>query len=82
MTREQRIAEYIRDWTARKLAEGPEACRRYLIELGIYDETGNLTPEYGGTVPDAGAATVTRTESPRHTGLIPGVPHGSDSSHL
>lgn len=40
--------QLIEEFTAKKIAEGPEACRRYLIDLGIYDENGNLTPQYGG----------------------------------
>lgn len=50
MTEEQRqrYLKVIDDFTAKKLAEGPEACRRYLIELGVYDENGNLTRQYGG----------------------------------
>jgi hypothetical protein len=48
MTQVERIAKAIEDFTAKKLAEGPEACRRYLIGLGVYDENGNLTRQYGG----------------------------------
>lgn len=50
MTKEEceRLGNFIKDWTAAKVAEGPEACRRHLIGLGIYDEAGNLTPQYGG----------------------------------
>ena len=44
----QKYLKAIEDFTAQKLAEGPEACRQYLIGLGIYDENGNLTPQYGG----------------------------------
>lgn len=42
------IKKMIEDFTAKKIAEGPEACRRHLIDLGVYDEAGNLTPQYGG----------------------------------
>lgn len=50
MTEEQRqdYLKAIADFTAAKLAEGSGACRRHLIDLGIYDETGNLTPQYSG----------------------------------
>lgn len=34
--------------TAKLVAEGPKACRDYLISLGIYDANGKLTKEYGG----------------------------------
>jgi hypothetical protein len=30
------------------VAAGPDACLRYLIELGTHDEAGNLTRQYGG----------------------------------
>lgn len=51
MTEDQKreaIKKMIRDHTARMVAEGPEACRRWLISTGIYDKDGNLTPQYGG----------------------------------
>jgi hypothetical protein len=44
----EKIKKMIADFTAKKLAEGPEACHRYLIELGTHDKDGNLTPQYGG----------------------------------
>jgi hypothetical protein len=48
MTRNERIIELLERQSEKLLAQGPEACRDYLISLGIYDDNGDLTPEYGG----------------------------------
>jgi hypothetical protein len=44
----EQIKKMLREHSERLVAAGPEACRRYLIELGTHDEDGNLTPQYGG----------------------------------
>lgn len=43
-----RLIKHMEDFTKKLLAEGPEACQRYLISLGIYNEDGSLTVRYGG----------------------------------
>lgn len=32
----------------KEIARTPEAARKWLISLGVYNEDGNLTPEFGG----------------------------------
>lgn len=34
--------------TEKLIAAGPEACRQYLIDLGIYNADGTLHKNYGG----------------------------------
>ena len=46
---------YIQDKTATR-----ETARRTLIELGIYTEDGNVSPDYGGTAKDGGAERASR----------------------
>lgn len=48
MTHAAKVKKMIADFTAKKLAEGPAACRAWLISTGIYDANGNLTRQYGG----------------------------------
>ncbi len=44
----QALIEGLERWTKEMVAAGPEACRRYLIELGTHNEDGTLTKEFGG----------------------------------
>ena len=59
MSNREALLRFIREETARTVAAGPEACRRYLIALGTHNTDGTLTKEYGGeytlTDPDKAA---------------------------
>lgn len=44
----EKLKKFMAEWAAKKVAEGPEACRRYLIGAGFYREDGRLMPGYGG----------------------------------
>ena len=55
MTHEERnrlVLEEIKKQTFERLSGTPEEakakCRAHLISLGIYNENGELTPEFGG----------------------------------
>lgn len=51
MTRDERneiISKAIKEKTEKLISEGPEACKKYLIELGIFNEDGTLHKDFGG----------------------------------
>lgn len=46
--RNKEIIKILSARTKALLEAGPEACRRYLIDLGIYNEDDTLSENYGG----------------------------------
>lgn len=46
--RNKQILDHIQKLTDDLTSRGPEACRDYLISIGIYNSDGSLSANYGG----------------------------------